>query len=140
MGDATRTFRLLGYGGLVPFVVPAILIVAGTGPLPILLWIVNAYAFGIVCFLTGSWWGMALAPGRPRALMLSNLYFLAATAVFVFAPAWWPLIAAVLLAAIYLAEQHTRLFPPTSAAYRSMRVQLTLVASLSMLTVHYAAR
>ena len=139
MGDTTPTRRLLGYGGLLPFVVPAILIVAGVGPLPILLWIVNAYAFGIVAFLTGSWWGMALQSRRPRALVMSNLYFLAAAAVFVFAPAWWPLIAAVLLVAIYLAEQHTALFPPTPAAYRGLRVRLTLGASLSMLVVQFAA-
>lgn len=139
MADATTTFRLLGYGGLVPFVVPAIMIVADSGPLPILLWIINAYAFGIVCFLTGSWWGMALKSGRPRALVLSNLYFLAAATVFVFAPVWWPLIAAVLLVTLYLAEQHTPLFPPTTPAYRNLRIQLTLVASLSMLAVHFAA-
>ncbi len=138
MPEATRTLRLLGYGGLIPFVVPAILLVADTGPLPILLWIVNAYAFGIVCFLTGSWWGMALQSGRPRALVMSNLYFLAAAAVFVFAPAWWPLIAAVLLVALYLAEQHTSLFAPTSPAYRGLRAQLTAIASLSLLAVQFA--
>lgn len=139
MGDTTPTMRLLGYAGLIPFVVPAILIVADTGPLPILLWIVNAYAFGIVCFLTGSWWGMALNSGRPEALLLSNLYFLAAAAVFVFAPAWWPLIAALLLVALYLAEQHTALFPPSGAAYRRLRALLTVGASVSMLAVHFAA-
>lgn len=139
MSDATSTIRLLGYGGLIPFAVPASLIVAGIGPLPILLWIVNAYAFGIVCFLTGSWWGMALKSGRSRALVMSNLYFLAAAAVFLFAPAWWPLLAAVLLVALYLAEQHTALFPPTPPAYRSLRAQLTVVASLSLLAVQFAA-
>ncbi len=138
MADATPTFRLLGYGGLVPFVVPAILIVAGVGPLPILLWVFNAYAFGIVAFLTGSWWGMALQSGSRRALVMSNLYFLAAAAVFVFAPAWWPLIAAVLLVALYLAEQHSSLLPPASPAYRGLRAQLTVVASLSLLAVQFA--
>ncbi len=138
MADSTLTFRLLGYGGLVPFVVPAILIVAGVGPLGSLLWLVNAYAFGIVCFLTGSWWGMALESGRWRALVMSNLYFLAAVGVFVFLPTWWPLVAAVLLIALYFAELDSRLLPPPSPAYRRLRLHLTVVASASMFTVQYA--
>ncbi len=138
MADTTLTFRLLGYGGLIPFLVPAILIVAGVGPLGTLLWLVNAYAFGIVCFLTGSWWGMALESGRWRALVMSNLYFLVAAGVFVFVPTWWPVVAAVLFVALFFAEQDRGLLPPPSPAYRSLRLHLTVVASLSMLAVQYS--
>ena len=138
MADSTLTYRLLGYGGLVPFFVPAILIVAGIGPLGTLLWLVNAYSFGIVCFLTGSWWGMALGANRWRALVMSNLYFLVAAGVFVFVPTWWPVVAAVLLIALYFAERDNNLLPPQDPAYRRLRLHLTVVASLSMFAVQFA--
>ncbi len=137
MADPSLTYRVLGYGGLIPFFVPAILIVAGIGPLGTLLWLVNAYAFGIVCFLTGSWWGMALESSRWRALVMSNLYFLTAAGIFVFVPTWWPVVAAVLLVALFFAEQDSSLLPSLSPAYRRLRLHLTVVASLSMLAVQY---
>ncbi len=69
---------------------------------------------------------------------MSNLYFLAAAGIFVFLPTWWPLVAAVLLVALYFAEQDSGLLPPPSTAYRRLRLHLTVVASLSMVAVQYS--
>jgi len=126
----------LGLVGLIPFVIPAFLVVAGSGHADLSASIAETYAFGIICFLTGSWWGMALTPGHRAALLLSNLYFLAAFFIFLFALPWWPLAAAVLLIGIFVAELNTSLFPAFPDHYRNMRMALTLIASVSMLAIH----
>jgi len=58
--------------------------------------------------------------------------------IFLFANQFWPLAAAVLLMGIYLAEQHSTLFPQFPEAYRKMRTVLTLIATVSMLAIHIA--
>lgn len=138
MTPTQRVTNGLGYAGLVPFIVPAALIVAGSEHGAFLVSFSGAYAFGIICFLTGSWWGMALAPGSRSALLLSNLYFLIAFFIFLFANQVWPIAAAVLLMGIYLAEQHSSLFSEFPETYRKMRTVLTLIASVSMLAIHIA--
>jgi hypothetical protein len=128
----------LGYAGLIPFVVPALLIVFGSEHSPFLISLAGSYAFAITCFLTGSWWGMGLLPGSRPTLLLSNLYFLIAFFTFLFAVEVWALAAAVLLVGIFLAEQRSSLFPEFPASYRVMRTVLTLIASASMLAIHLA--
>jgi len=138
MTSAQRVTNSLGYAGLIPFIVPTALIVAGSEHGALLVSFSGAYAFGIICFLTGSWWGMALSPGSRSALILSNLYFLIAFLIFLFANQVWPIAAAVLLMGIYLAEQHSSLFSEFPENYRKMRTVLTLIASVSMLAIHIA--
>ena len=53
--------RTLGYLGLIPFIIPAILIATNSGYSDFAIKIVEIYAFGIICFLTGSWW-LSLLP------------------------------------------------------------------------------
>ena len=51
--------RILGYAGLIPFVLGA-LFAFGASPYALLAReIAETYAFGIVCFLCGSWWGLS---------------------------------------------------------------------------------
>lgn len=138
MTAAQRVTNSLGYAGLAPFIIPAALVVAGSEHGAFLISFTGAYAFGIICFLTGSWWGMALTPGSRPALLLSNLYFLIAFFIFLFANQFWPIAAAILLMGVYLAEQHSSLFPEFPEAYRKMRTVLSLVATLSMLAIHMA--
>lgn len=138
MTGAQRITSLLGYAGLIPFVIPALLVASGSEYSELSLAIAGAYAFGIISFLCGSWWGMALNNGSARALLYSNLYFLTALSIFLFASEWWPLAAAILLMSILFAEQNSALFPEFPDPYRKMRVLLTLVASASMLTLHLA--
>lgn len=138
MTSAQRTTSSLGYAGLIPFVIPALLVVFGSEHSELSRLIAGAYAFGIICFLCGSWWGMALNNGSVKALLFSNVYFLTALFIFLFAPAWWPLAAAVLLISILIAERSLALFPEFPANYRKMRLLLTSIASASMLTLHLA--
>ena len=130
---------LLGYAGLIPFVIPALVVVIDSEHSTLALRIAEAYAFGIISFLTGSWWGMALSRGAGKALLLSNLYFLVGLLIFVFALQWWALAAAILLMSIYFAEQTSPVFSDLESRYRKMRGILTMVASASMLTLHLAA-
>lgn len=138
MSSAQRVINSLGYAGLIPFIVPAAMIAANSEHSAFLINFSGAYAFGIICFLSGSWWGMALVPGSRSALLLSNLYFLIAFFIFLFAGQVWSIAAAVLLIGIYLAEQHSSLFPEFPKTYRKMRALLTLLASVSMLGIHIA--
>lgn len=136
MSSSQRVINTLGYAGLIPFVIPALLIILGSEYSQFLTTLVGSYAFGIICFLTGSWWGMGLLPGSRSALLLSNLYFLIAFFIFLFAIEVWVLASAVLLIGIFLAEQRSSLFPEFPASYRVMRTMLTLIASASMLAIH----
>lgn len=136
MSSSQRVINTLGYAGLIPFVIPALLIILGSEYSQFLTSLVGSYAFGIICFLTGSWWGMGLLPGSRSALLLSNLYFLIAFFIFLFAIEVWVLASAVLLIGIFLAEQRSSLFPEFPASYRVMRTMLTLIASASMLAIH----
>ena len=129
---------MLGYAGLIPFVIPALMIVFDYEHSELLTELIGAYAFGIICFLTGSWWGMGLKPGSPAALLLSNFYFLIAFCIYLFAAQAWSLAAAVLLMSIFLTEKMSSQFPEFPSGYRSMRKVLTLVASASMLVTYFA--
>ncbi len=127
------SFRILGYAGLLPFVVPvAWLALSPVGAYPWLQSLVGVYALGIICFLTGSWWGFGVDARSSPALWLSNLVFLAAVGLFVFAPAWWPFSAAILLLLLFVLEQISRPLPAQQGAYRQMRLWLTLIAGGSM--------
>ena len=139
MADPKSIRRALGYAGLLPFVVPALLVAAGSGHDDTAATVAGVYAFGIVSFLCGSWWGFALTPCSGALQVLSNAFFLLALGAFLLVPGWWPLIAALLLAAIFLVERGSTAMPSFSDDYRSLRRNLSLVASLSMLTVQVAA-
>ena len=139
MNDPIRIRRALGYAGLLPFVVPALLVATGSGHAETAAAVAAVYAFGIVSFLCGSWWGFALTPSSGTLPLLSNVFFLFALGGFLLAPGWWPLIAALLLATIYLVERGSTAMPSFSDDYRALRRNLSLVASLSMLTVQAAA-
>ncbi len=128
----------LGFAGLIPFVAPAALLALDLGPATRLAGLIDAYAFGIICFLCGSWWGMAIARGSSAPLVASNLLFLLAFFLYFLAPQWWPLGAALLLAALFTAENRTGLLPRLPDHYRRMRALLTLFAALSMLLAQAA--
>jgi len=139
MANSTRVIGALGYAGLIPFVVPALLVLGGVGQAGIWQSLAGAYAFGIIAFLTGSWWGLALAPATRSVLLLSNIYFLLALFCYLFAARFWPLAAALLLLAIHVTEQHSDLLPAFARDYRKLRGILTLVAGGSMLALYLGA-
>ena len=136
--NLTNLIRLLGYLGLIPFVVPAILVAIDSSYSALSQLITQVYAFGIISFLTGCWWAQALSNCKPALLLFSNLFFLTSFFVFFMAEQWWALTAAILLICILLTEKTSSLFADLPQHYRNMRVILTLFSSLSMLAVHLA--
>ena len=128
--------QLLGYAGLVPFVLPAVLVLTGSAHADVASTIASGYALAILCFLCGSWWGMAQATANRATLLLSNAYLLLALALYLFAAEWWSLAAALLLVGAWLCEQNALLFPTYPGSYRRMRAILTLCASASMAVLH----
>ena len=138
MTSSRQVIHALGYAGLLPFVAPAIALALDIDHALLSLAVVNAYAFGIVCFLCGSWWGLALQQGHRAALVLSNALLLIAFFVFALANEWWPLGACLLLLALFAIEQGGGIATFACGAYRRMRAVLTLVAAGSMLAVHFA--
>lgn len=132
--EASRpVIRLLGYAGLIPFVLPVLLVLAGWQHAALARGAAEIYAFGIVSFLCGSWWGLSLRDDSPRAFWLSNLFFLLAFFIYLVASAWWPLAAAIILISLLFAEQGQGLFSPFPPHYRKLRIQLSAVAAASML-------
>ena len=128
----------LGYAGLIPFVVPALLVVFDSGYSAIAISTAETYALAIICFLTGSWWGSAAEPGNRFAILLSNVYLVLAFLLVVLAPEWWPLAASVLLIGIFILERINLLFPLRAHFYRNMRAILTGISSASMLVIFLA--
>ena len=124
--------RLLGYAGLIPFVYAALLVASASPQASLAAELVGSYALAIICFLFGSWWGMAQASAVRTTLVLSNALLLLALALYLFAREWWPLAAAGLLVGAWLCEQSRTLFPAYAPQYRVMRTLLTLVAASSM--------
>jgi hypothetical protein len=137
--DPQLVTRLLGVAGLVPFVLAALLVASGSELAVASSQFAAGYALAIICFLAGSWWGMAQASGLRATLILSNLYLLLALALYLFAIDWWPLAAMLLLLGAWFCEQSKRLFPHYPRAYRRLRILLTLGAAASMGTVQFAS-
>ena len=131
--------RVLGYAGLVPFVFAALLVASASPHASLATELVGSYALTIICFLYGSWWGMAQSSAVRTTLLLSNTLLLLALALYLFAREWWPLAAAGLLVGTWLCEQNRGLFPDYASQYRVMRTLLTLIAASSMAVVQLAA-
>ena len=131
--------RVLGYAGLIPFVYAALLVVSHSPYAPLAAELAGSYALAIICFLFGSWWGMAQSSAVRTTLLLSNTLLLVALALYLFARQWWPLAAAGLLVGAWFCEQSRGLFPAYAPQYRVMRTLLTLVAASSMGLVQLAA-
>jgi hypothetical protein len=134
--SVSSIIRTLGYSGLIPFVIPAVLVATNSGYSDIATQVAETYAFGIICFLTGSWWGMSSTTEIRALILLSNIFFVVAFLILFLAPAWWSLAASVLLIGIFAFEQKKSLFPPLPHFYRQMRAILTIISSGSMLVIH----
>lgn len=135
---ASGVTRALGFAGLIPFVLPAAMTLTASAHSGLAGSIAGSYALAIICFLSGSWWGMAQRSAVRTTLLLSNAYLLLALALYLFIPGWWALAAALLLAGAWLCEQSRALFPHYTSEYRRMRAILTLVAAASMAVIHFA--
>lgn len=136
--SARNIIHTLGYAGLIPFIIPAVLVATSSGYTDLAVLVAEIYAFGIICFLTGSWWGMASKADSRTVILLSNVYFITAFLLLFLTPAWWSFAASILLIGIFALEQIDSLFPSLPHYYRQMRAILTLISGSSMLIIHFA--
>ena len=136
--EVPGTATLLGWLGLLPFLALPLLIAGMPEYRALCQTLLADYAFGILCFLLGIWWGIGVMRGEPRPLLLSNLLFLvllAARTLLQNAP--FMVIAATLFIAIIVLEHSLAVFQRQPAYYARMRIQLSLVAAVSLLTVAF---
>lgn len=126
---------LLGRAGLLPFIAaPLALLTLGEEHRTLVTRLLADYAFGIIAFLPGIWWGLGLIRGRASTLLMSNAIFLGALVGKWTLPAGaFLLLAAALLALMLLVERSHTLFRPQPAYYARVRIELTVVAVLALL-------
>ena len=126
--------RWLGWGGLLPFLVLPTLL--ALDPVRRTLWesALAAYSLGILCFLLGTWWGLALVRRYSSALLLSNTLFLLAFFSFLLLPLRpYLIIAATLFITLILIERKHPLFQLQPAYYSQLRLMLSVTASVALL-------
>lgn len=140
MTGTRKEIQILGYLGLIPFVVLGVWpwIFAGQSD-----WVARAlalYAFGILCFLLGSWWGIALLRNDANVSILSNLVFLVAAAgAVLLPPPVWFLLAAFLFLLLLVMERRLMIFNRQPVYYAKLRLHLSLAASASLLCNYWAS-
>lgn len=127
------TASWLGRAGLVPFVALPCALALDSGRSVLWQKTLGAYAFGILCFLLGAWWGLALVKRHPFILVLSNVLFLALVASFVtLSGTGLYLATAAMFAVMVMVERRHALFKPQPDYYARLRAQLSLVASVAL--------
>jgi len=130
------SIKILGYAGLIPFISLAVLscILTDNG---LVIDSLKLYTFGIFAFLCGAWWPTTdMQNAKFWRIVLSNMLFLTAFFTFLLIPEQWLAIGAGLFILIWALEQFSSLIPKTSHAYSHLRMVLTIVASLSMMTTY----
>ena len=126
--------RGLGRAGLIPFCAAPALIAVDPHHHAIYAQLLANYALAIICFLVGVWWGLALIRRTASALIMSNALVIVAffgrsllslDAFFVLCAVLFPLMVAV--------ERRHRLFRPQPAYYAKLRLELSAVATVTLL-------
>ena len=123
----------LGRAGLLPFV--GLLLALYIDAQNQSLW-ANAlatYTLVIICFLVGAWWGTALIQRNPTTLLLSNgIVLVAFFGQVLLSTAGFFLLGAFMFAATLVIERCQALIQTQPLYYARLRLQLTLVASASL--------
>ena len=123
----------LGRAGLLPFV--GLLLALYIDAQNQSLW-ANAlatYTLVIICFLVGAWWGTALIQRNPTTLLLSNgIVLVAFFGQVLLSTAGFFLLGAFVFTATLVIERRHALIQRQPLYYARLRLQLTLVASTSL--------
>ena len=124
----------LGRAGLLPFI--GLLAALYLDAQHQQLWVMSlsSYTLVILCFLVGSWWGLSLIRRSPAALLMSNTVVLVAFFGHVLlATAHFFILGALLFFATVVIERRHALFHRQPPYYARLRLQLSLVASASLI-------
>jgi glutaredoxin-related protein len=137
-GSVRRWARLLGYGGLIPFVALALALAVGLGPQETVGRLLTGYGAVILSFLGAVHWGRVLAGARdgfsePVRLGVGVLPALAAWGTLAAAPASGLGLQAAAFAAVWAFDMAAWRGRAELAWYRRLRGHLTLVAFISLL-------
>lgn len=130
MKSPTEAIRIFGLLGLIPFAGPGLMVLMW----PETEWALKAlqlYAFGIIAYLTGTWW-LNPKSSHGSAALLGHALFLVAFFSLLLWPAGFLFLAALILVAIYLIEYRTELAGRFDPDYQRTRRLLTFVAVLSL--------
>ena len=130
MKTPSQAIRVYGTLGLIPFIVPGIIVLIA----PETDWAVRAlqlYAFGIVAYLTGTWW-LHPKPSETKAVIAGHGLFLLAFFSLLLWPAVFFVLAALLMMAVYLVEHLTEWVGQFEPAYQRVRRHLTMVVVIAL--------
>lgn len=124
----------LGRLGLLPFIAAPVLLHLDPHHTTVYSTLLASYALAIICFLVGVWWGLALIRRAPAPLIYSNAIVVAAFfgQVLLTNHAFFLLCALLYPMTVVVERSHT-LFRPQPPYYARLRLQLTVVATVSLL-------
>lgn len=127
------TATWLGRAGLLPFVGLALALYLNPQNQSLWAHVLTTYMLAIICFLVGAWWGMALIRRSPLTLLLSNGVVLVAFfgQILLSTAGFFVLGIVILIATVALERRHI-LFKAQPSYYARLRLQLTVVAGLSL--------
>jgi hypothetical protein len=134
-GDSLPTVATwLGRAGLLPFVAAPFVMALLPQQAQRAAHVLALYALSIICFLVGVWWGLALIRRVALALVLSNAVVLIAFFGYLGLPdRGFLLLCSVLFPATVVLERSHQMFRPQPPYYARLRLQLTTIATLSLL-------
>ena len=123
----------LGRAGLLPFVGLLLALYIDTQNQSLWANALATYTLVIICFLVGAWWGTALIQRNPTTLLLSNgIALVAFFGQVLLSTAGFFLLGAFVFTATLVIERRRALIQPQPLYYARLRLQLTLVASTSL--------
>ena len=124
----------LGRAGLLPFVAAPLVMALLPEQARFAGDVLAVYALSIICFLVGVWWGLALIRRAALALLLSNAVVLVAFFGYLgLSGQGFLLLCSLLFPATVLLERFHQMFRPQPPYYARLRLQLTTIATLSLL-------
>ncbi len=123
----------LARSGLLPFITLPFLIAFDLTRATLWIELLRSYSLGILCFLLGAWWGLALIRRHTSALWLSNALFLVNFFGYLILPAnGYLVLAAMLFVALVVIEKRHPLFHLQPPYYAHLRLMLSATASLAL--------
>ena len=123
----------MGRAGLLPFCAAPLMLYLDPHRTDLYATLLSSYALAIICFLVGAWWGLALIRRSSPALLLSNVVVIVAFLCHALLPApMFLILCAALYPAIVMVERRGRLFRAQPPYYARLRLQLTAVATASL--------
>jgi len=123
----------LGRAGLLPFLGLLLALYIDTQNQSLWANALATYTLVIICFLVGAWWGTALIQRNPTTLLLSNgIALVAFFGQVLLSTAGFFLLGAFVFTATLVIERRRALIQPQPLYYARLRLQLTLVASTSL--------